>query len=77
MTTYPTNLINLNDVTTPIPTVHSADVSQDDVDVTKIDRATIKQLRKNIEKLKSIEHIENMKKTSHFDIRSFFPSVGK
>jgi hypothetical protein len=71
-----TNLINANDVTEPIPTVHSADVSQDDVDVSKIDRATIKQLRKNVEKLKSMQNIDAMKKASHFDIRSFF-ALGK
>jgi hypothetical protein len=65
--------INLNDVTTPIPTVHSADVSQTDVDVTKIDRATLKQLRKNVEKLKMMKNIDAMKTVSHFDIRSFFP----
>lgn len=72
-----THLINVNDVNEPIPAVHSADVSQDGVDVTKIDRATIKQLRKNVEKLKTMKNIDDMKKASHFDIRSFFPTVRK
>lgn len=71
-----THQINAVDVTEPIPTVQSADVSQTDVDVTKIDSATIKQLRKNIEKLKTMKNFDAMKKVSHFDIRSFFP-VGK
>ena len=69
--------INLNDVTAPIPTVHGAYVSQTDVDVTKIDRATLKQLRKNIEKLKMMKNIDAMKTTPHFDIQSFFPTVKK
>lgn len=46
------------------------------VDVGKLDKATIKQLRKNIEKLKSRSNIEELKQVPHFDIRTFFP-IGK
>jgi len=42
------------------------------LDLTKLDKATIKQLRKNIERLKSAQQLEAMKNVSHFDIRSFF-----
>jgi hypothetical protein len=73
--TTDTHLINATDATTPIPAVHSADASQPDVDVTKIDRATIKQLRKNVEKLKSMQRFDAMKKVPHFDIHSFFPNI--
>jgi len=42
------------------------------LDLTKLDKATIKQLRKNVERLKSAQQLEAMKNVSHFDIRSFF-----
>lgn len=67
-----TDLININDVTDPIPTVHSANV-EEAVDVSKIDRATIKQLRKNVERLKTMQNVDALKNTPYFDIRSFFP----
>ncbi len=46
---------------------------QTEVDVTKIDKATIKQLRKNVERLKSMHNVDTLKAAPHFDIRSFFP----
>lgn len=67
-----TNLINANDVIESTPITSSTDV-----DVTKIDRATIKQLRKNVEKLKSMKNVDAMRKVSHFDIQAFFPTIRK
>lgn len=69
--------ININDTIEPIPAVHAAQI--DDripLDLGQIDKATLKQLRKNIERLKSMQQVDTMKKVSHFDIRAFFP-VGK
>jgi hypothetical protein len=86
-----THLININDVIAPIPAVHAASILdgatysntgdavynvQDEIDTTKLDKATIKQLRKNIERLKSMQQIEQMKKVSHFNLGAFFP-LGK
>ena len=46
-------------------------------DEPKLDAATLKQLRKNIARLQQQQQIDAAKKASHFNITSFFPTLGK
>jgi hypothetical protein len=48
-----------------------------EIDITKLDKATINQLRKNIERLKSRTQIQQLKTVSHFNIGAFFPLKSK
>jgi len=57
------------------PEIKSAPAN-DEVDVSKIDRATLQQLRKNIEKLKRMDQMDKLRKTSHFNLGQLFPALG-
>jgi biotin-(acetyl-CoA carboxylase) ligase len=86
-----TELININDVTEPIPAIHSAqiedavyrttdlvnlDPTNPNLDPSKLDAATLKQFRKNVKRLQEKTQFEQMKKVSHFNLGAFFP-LGK
>lgn len=58
------------------PTPADSTVATTGVDTTRLDKADIKQLRKNINRLKSRVHVDGLRKVTHFDIRSFF-QLGK
>ena len=69
-----------NTVESSQPTVHRVvqhgTHTNSDMDVGKIDKTTIKQLRKNIERLKALTHVASMKNLPHYDINAFF-KLGK